>query len=28
VTGQMDDDLFEGRELEADSVVTLSDRQG
>ncbi|MBK1705201.1 S1 RNA-binding domain-containing protein [Halochromatium glycolicum] len=24
VTGQMDDDLFEGRELVADSVVTLS----
>jgi uncharacterized protein YdeI (BOF family) len=25
VTGHMDDDLFEGRELMADSVVTLSD---
>lgn len=25
VYGRMDDDLFEGRELEADSVVTLSD---
>ncbi|MEA1052117.1 hypothetical protein U5801_20235 [Lamprobacter modestohalophilus] len=26
VTGQIDDDLFEGRELVADSVVTLSSR--
>jgi hypothetical protein len=25
VAGRMDDDLFEGRELEADSVITLAD---